>query len=125
MECIPSNPDLSIQWIFYPTDGDGLSIFIGDSQKRNIQGPPLFAESPYHNITINNADVSFHNGVYVCSIETQRGDPTVISHNITVNVLPGHLHIRTYIATCLYATLGDTIGDRFCKNNPFLKDLVS
>ena len=102
LECIPSNPTLSIQWVFYPNDGSGQSIPITpvrclfEEQKRNVEIPTASnriaeANFPYHNITIISADVSIHNGVYVCSIETEPEDTTIISHNITVNVLPGQL----------------------------------
>ena len=107
LECIPSNPTLSIQWVFYPNDGSGQSILITpvrylfEEQKRNVEIPTASnriaeANFPYHNITIISADVSIHNGVYVCSIETEPEDTTVISHNITVNVLPGQLHTLKY-----------------------------
>ena len=111
LECILSNPDLSLQWVLYQNDGTRIPITFDERnfeefKKRNIkiQSDVLNIELafPYHNITITNADVSIHSGVYVCSIDTQREDPTFISRNITVNVLPGQLHniwIATYIAT--------------------------
>ena len=115
LECIPSNRNLSIQWVLYQTDGSRIPItfdrdlfdqdLFGPSQeKRNLQLLPdieIETRFPYHNITITYADVSIHSGVYVCTIDTPRGDPTVISRNITVNVVPGqliHLHPVKYIS---------------------------
>lgn len=96
LQCMPSNPNLSLRWELYQNDGTKIPITstLGDIviTKRNIQQPPsldIVTSFPYHSITIINADVSYHSGVYVCSIETPRGDDTVISRSITVNVLPG------------------------------------
>ena len=93
LECIPSNPALSIQWVFYPNDG-GQGVLItqdlSQQQKRGVlQLPGVEGTSPYHNITITSADAFIHNGVYECSVDTQPEDTTVIANNITVNVLPG------------------------------------
>ena len=95
LECVPSNRDLSIQWVLYQTDGSRIPITFDDRDlfdevKRNVQLlPHIETRFPHHNITITYADVSVHSGVYVCSIETPRGDTTVIARNISVNVLPG------------------------------------
>lgn len=99
LECVPSNPKLSIRWVLYQTDGsripitfDGRDLFGQTLNKRNVQLlPSIETRFPHHNITITSADVSLHSGLYVCSVETPRGDTTVISRNITVNVLPGQL----------------------------------
>ena len=99
LECIPSNPALSIQWVFYPNGiGEGIPITpnrdLFFEQKRNFE-IPVYTDNiveaifPYHNITIISADVSIHNGVYVCSIETQPEDDTFIYRSIAVDVLPG------------------------------------
>ena len=107
LECIPSNPALSIQWVFYQNGGgEGIPITsagedIINQPRRNVQLPLIEGVFPYHNITITFADVSIHNGVYVCSVDTQPEDTTVISRNITVNVLPGQLHtLQYYLAIC-------------------------
>ena len=96
LECVPSNRDLSIQWVLYQTDGSRIPItfdnrdIFGQTLKRNVQLlPRIETRFPHHNITITYADVSIHSGVYVCSIETPHGDDTVIARNISVNVLPG------------------------------------
>ena len=97
LECIPSNPALSIQWVFYQNGiGEGIPITsagedISGPRKRNVQLPDVEGVFPYHNITIIFAYPSIHNGVYVCSVDTEPEDTTVISRNITVNVLPGQL----------------------------------
>ena len=99
LECIPSNPALPIQWVFYPNDGGQVILITLDSdsfqpRKRGVlQLPGVEGAFPYHNITITFADVSIHNGVYECSVDTQPEDTTVIASNITVNVLPGQLCI--------------------------------
>ena len=93
LECIPSNSNLLIRWVFYRTDGfivPIVGLFGRDIDKRNIQLlPNIETEPPFHRINITNADVSLHSGVYECSIVTPPGDSTFISRNITVNVLPG------------------------------------
>ena len=92
LECVPSNPDLSIQWVLNQADGSRIPITsnLFDAVKRNIQQPPnIETRFPFHNITITSADVSVHSGIYVCSINPPPGDTTVISRNIEVNVLPG------------------------------------
>ena len=96
LECLPSNRNLSVNWVLYRTDGSRIPIItrgINEEFKRNVQLlPDIEIELPFrHRINITNADVSFHSGVYECSIETLRGDTTFISRNITVNVLPGQL----------------------------------
>ena len=97
LECVPSNRDLSIQWVLYRTDGSITPITFGGRNlfnqiKRNVQIlPDIETTFPYHNITITYADVSVHSGVYICTIEAPREDTTVITRNITVNVLPGQL----------------------------------
>ena len=108
LECIPSNPELSIRWVLYQTDGSRIPITFDDSGlfdrvpevKRNVQLlPSIETRFPHHNITITSADVSLHSGLYVCSIDTPHRDPTVISRNITVDVLPGQL-IASYLLGC-------------------------
>lgn len=101
LECLPSNSNLSVRWVLYQTDGSRIPITsAGDTEiiftndiiaKRTILPSiqDIETEFPYHNLTITYADVSFHSGVYVCSIVMPPGDTTVISRNITVNVLPG------------------------------------
>ena len=109
LECVPSNPELSIQWVLYQTDGSRIPITFDDGgifdqtlNKRNIQLlPDIETRFPHHNITLTYADVSVHSGIYVCSINTPRGDTTVISRNITVDVLPGQLiHLHSYLLGC-------------------------
>ena len=97
LKCIPSNPALSIQWVFYRNGGgQGIPVTsdsdLFDQQKSSVQLPDVERVFPYHSITITFADVSIHNGVYVCSVDTEPKDTTVISRNMTVNVLPGQLH---------------------------------
>ena len=93
LECLPSNPNFTVQWILHRTDGSRIPLLFGidiSEVKRNIQLLlDIEAKFPYHQITITNAIVSIHSGVYECRIETPRGDNTVISRNITLNVLPG------------------------------------
>ena len=94
LECLPSNPNFTVQWILHRTDGSRIPLLFGidisNEFKRNIQLlPDIEANFPYHQITITNAIVFLHSGVYECRIETPRGDNTVISRNITLNVLPG------------------------------------
>jgi len=110
LECVPSNRDLSIQWVLHQADGSIVDITFDDiNVKRNVQQPPnIEIRFPYHNITIISADVSVHSGVYVCSINSPHGDTTVISRSIEVDVLPGEymylyitMYICSYIATCM------------------------
>jgi len=95
LECLPSNLSLAVNWYF---EIDGLLIPLLDGEqggeqdegKRNIIFRRIISKFPYHQITLDEAEVA-DSGVYRCSIvpPIPTEDNTVIAQRITVTVLPG------------------------------------
>jgi len=95
LECVPSDASLSVVWhlvrgsSFIPLLGGDEEDFFEQKKKRNlIIFNNVVSESPYHQITLKQVEVT-DSGQYQCSILQPGGDDPVIKQLIQVTVLPG------------------------------------
>ena len=88
--CIPTNPALEIRWLYYDEDGTSILLSPRDDAKRLAVQPSIVFDPPglYHQITIINVTLS-NTGMYSCVVVPTCRDPSPVTFNVTLIVVPG------------------------------------
>ena len=81
--CAPTDPTLEIRWAYYNEDGT-TTVLSPNAQPTIVFDPPGL----YHQITMINVTL-MNSGTYSCEVVPSCTDPSPVTFNTTVIVVPG------------------------------------